>query len=215
MRVKPTSNLSIDRSDNNKCVVRDGDAQIDTDYGVFRFIGYQTHDGKEHVAICKGELAVTSVLCRVHSECITGEVFRSRKCECGPQLDLAMKLLNAEGSGVIVYLRQEGRGIGLSNKLKAYALQRSGADTVDANAALGFSDDLRRYDIAAEILNDLGISSIRLLSNNLDKVEQLSRAGITIVERIPHVVGIHDGNRAYVETKREKMRHEISDTDMI
>lgn len=193
---------------------RDGDAVIDTEYGEFRFIGYRSDDGKEHLAICKGELRQVGVLCRVHSECLTGEVFGSRKCECGSQLDVAMRLIQDEGTGVIVYLRQEGRGIGLINKLKAYRLQNNGADTVDANAALGFSDDLRRYDIAATILDNLGVMSVRLLSNNLDKVDQLANAGITILERLPHIVGIHDGNRAYIETKRERMRHEIADSDI-
>jgi len=190
---------------------------IVTDYGEFRFIGYKTGDGKEHLAICKGDITPVdpqAILCRVHSECITGEVFRSRKCECGPQLDLAMKLIAEAGSGIIIYLRQEGRGIGLTNKLKAYDLQNRGADTVDANRELGFSDDLRRYDLAAKMLQDLGIRSIRLLSNNPDKVQQLSAAGIQIVERVPHIVGVHDENRSYIQTKQQRMDHEIAPEDL-
>jgi 3,4-dihydroxy 2-butanone 4-phosphate synthase/GTP cyclohydrolase II len=147
------------------------------------------------------------VLCRVHSECLTGEVFHSRRCECGPQLDLALQRIEEKGQGVVIYLRQEGRGIGLLNKIRAYALQDEGADTLDANLALGFEGDLRSYDVAAEMLRDLGVSSVVLMSNNLDKVRQLEQAGIDVQRRLPHVAGVHEDNRAYLHTKQSRMGH--------
>jgi 3,4-dihydroxy 2-butanone 4-phosphate synthase/GTP cyclohydrolase II len=147
------------------------------------------------------------VLCRVHSECLTGEVFRSRRCDCGPQLELALRRIEEAGSGLVIYLRQEGRGIGLVNKIRAYALQDCGADTVEANHALGFPGDLRRYDVAAEILRDLGVRSVALLTNNPDKVSGLEEAGFAVAGRLPHLGPVNEDNRRYLEAKRAKMGH--------
>jgi GTP cyclohydrolase II len=192
-------------------IEREGEAQIRTDKGLFRFVGFRDAEGLEHLAVIKGDIRGSDVLCRVHSECLTGEVFHSRRCECGPQLDLALERIEAEGRGVVVYLRQEGRGIGLLNKIRAYALQDSGKDTLDANLALGFAGDLRQYDVAARMLAELGVQSVSLMSNNPDKVRQLEEAGIKVVRRLAHVVGIHEENRAYMETKEARMGHLIGD----
>ncbi len=189
-------------------VIRGGESVVRTEHGTFRMLAYRDGDGLEHLAVVKGAIrGRREVLCRVHSECLTGEVFRSRRCDCGPQLDLALQRIEEAGSGVVVYLRQEGRGIGLVNKIRAYALQDEGADTVEANHALGFADDLRRYDVAAEILRDLGVRSVVLLTNNPDKIQGLQEAGLTVEARLPHVVAAHDDNRRYLETKRARMGH--------
>jgi 3,4-dihydroxy 2-butanone 4-phosphate synthase/GTP cyclohydrolase II len=182
---------------------------VRTQYGTFRMIAYRDdRSGLEHLAVVKGAVrGRRGVLCRVHSECLTGEVFRSRRCDCGPQLDLALERIEEAGSGVVVYLRQEGRGIGLVNKIRAYALQEQGADTVEANHALGFPDDLRSYDVAAEMLRDLGVKSIALLTNNPAKIEGLKQAGFTVDARLPHVVASHEDNQRYMQTKRSKMGH--------
>jgi GTP cyclohydrolase II len=171
-------------------------------------IAFEDTSGREHLALVKGAVkGKRRVLCRVHSECLTGEVFRSRRCDCGPQLDLALRRLEEAGSGVLVYLRQEGRGIGLVNKIRAYALQDQGADTVEANHELGFPSDMRRYDLAAEILRDLGVRSVALMTNNPDKIDGLREAGFTVEERLPHCVETHADNRRYMETKANKMGH--------
>lgn len=187
-------------------VQRAAATDIPTEHGVFRFIGYD-HEGHEHLAVVRGDVRGNSVLCRVHSECMTGEVFHSRKCDCGPQLDLALERIGQAQRGVVIYLRQEGRGIGLINKLRAYALQERGADTVEANRELGFPDDLRRYDVAAAILRELGVRSIVLMSNNPDKLAQLTRAGVTVERRVEHIAGVHEDNRGYLNTKRVRMGH--------
>jgi len=167
-----------------------------------------TSPAEEHIAIVAGDVANgANILCRVHSECWTSEVLGSLKCDCREQLDAAIDRIAAEGTGVVVYLRQEGRGIGLGNKVRAYALQNSGADTVEANLALGFEADERRYDLAAAILADLGVRSIRLLTNNPTKVAGLRAAGITITERISHWVGENQYNSEYLAVKRRKMGH--------
>jgi 3,4-dihydroxy 2-butanone 4-phosphate synthase/GTP cyclohydrolase II len=147
------------------------------------------------------------VLARVHSECLTGEVLGSLKCDCREQLDTAMAAIAAAEQGVIVYLRQEGRGIGLGNKIRAYALQSEGADTVEANLALGFAPDLRSYDMAAAILADLGVASVALMTNNPDKLSGLAQAGLKISAHVPHWVTDHEHNRDYLEVKRQKMGH--------
>lgn len=183
------------------------ETDIRTEHGAFRFYGFEDLQGKEHLAVVKGDVRGANVLCRVHSECMTGEVFGSRRCECGPQLDLALKRIEAAGRGVLIYLRQEGRGIGLINKLKAYALQSEGADTLDANLALGFGGDLRTYDVAAEMLRQLGTESVTLMSNNPDKQQQLEDAGIVVERRVPHICGVHDDNRGYMRTKTQRMGH--------
>jgi len=162
----------------------------------------------EHVAIVAGEVAGKSrVLCRVHSECWTGETLGSLKCDCREQLDRALDAILEKGRGVIVYLRQEGRGIGLGNKIRAYALQDKGADTVEANLELGFAADLRSYDLAAAILADLGVRSVALMTNNPDNVAGLERAGVRVVERVPHWGAAQEHNQDYLEVKRTKLGH--------
>lgn len=162
----------------------------------------------EHLAIVAGELSgATDVLCRVHSECWTGETLGSLKCDCRQQLDAALAAITQAGRGVVVYLRQEGRGIGLGNKLRAYALQNAGIDTVEANEALGFAADLRSYELAAAILSDLGVRSVALLTNNPDKLRELAAAGIEVTRRVPHWVSENQHNQDYLAVKREKLGH--------
>lgn len=183
------------------------ETKLMTRYGEFNINAYTDDNGKEHLALFMGDIKTQPVLCRVHSECLTGDALGSAKCDCGQQYDEAMKRIAANGSGVLLYMRQEGRGIGLVNKLKAYELQRQGLDTVEANLALGFPEDMRRYDIAAEILGDLGVSEIRLMTNNPDKIEKLEEAGIKVVERVSiEVAHAHEAD-FYLKTKKEKMRH--------
>jgi GTP cyclohydrolase II/3,4-dihydroxy 2-butanone 4-phosphate synthase/GTP cyclohydrolase II len=176
---------------------------------VYRETGRRREE-REHMAIVAGDLQQLqgeSVLTRVHSECWTGETLGSRKCDCREQLERAVEAIRREGRGVVVYLRQEGRGIGLGNKIRAYALQEGGADTVEANERLGFAPDLRRYDVAADILADLGVRSVRLMTNNPDKLAGLQAAGINVVERLPHWGKQHEDNGHYIEVKRSKMGH--------
>ena len=162
----------------------------------------------EHIAIVAGEVAGKSrVLCRVHSECWTGETLGSLKCDCRQQLDEALAAMVRAGEGVVVYLRQEGRGIGLGNKIRAYALQSQGKDTVEANTELGFAPDLRSYDLAAAILHDLGVASVTLLTNNPDKLQALEQAGVEVAERLPHWVSDQEYNRDYLAVKRKKLGH--------
>jgi GTP cyclohydrolase II len=164
-------------------------------------------DGNEHVALVIGAFGGTPPLVRLHSECLTGDVFGSLKCDCGPQLRHALKLIEEAGGGVLLYLRQEGRGIGLANKLRAYALQDRGLDTVDANLRLGFADDERGYGDAAAMLRELGIGEVRLLTNNPAKVSALEAAGITVVERVPHRMPTNPHNADYIATKQSKSGH--------
>jgi GTP cyclohydrolase II len=169
---------------------------------------YDTADHKEHVALTIGAIDDGEpVLVRVHSECLTGDVFGSSRCDCGEQLDHSLRLLQEEGRGVLLYLRQEGRGIGLANKISAYALQERGLDTVEANLALGLPEDMRDYRVAAEMLLDLGVRRARLLTNNPAKIEGLERHGVEVVERVPIRVPPNPSNVAYLRTKREKMGH--------
>ena len=195
-------------------LIRYADAEIPTAHGPLRVYVYRdseagAHDtAEEHVAIVAGDVSgATNVLTRVHSECWTSEVLGSLKCDCREQLDAAISRIAAEGTGVVVYLRQEGRGIGLGNKVRAYALQNDGADTVEANLALGFEADDRRYDPAAAILKDLGVRSIRLLTNNPTKIAGLRASGVVITERISHWVGENQYNAEYLAVKRRKMGH--------
>lgn len=182
---------------------------LPTDYGNFVMKVYQNKiDGMEHVALIKGDVRKKKkVLVRVHSECLTGEVFKSQKCDCGAQLDIALRKISEEGCGVLLYMRQEGRGIGLGNKIKAYALQEKGYDTVEANVKLGFSPDLREYGIGAQILADLGLKKIDLMTNNPTKVVGLAGHGIIIAERIPLEVKAGIKNKSYLKTKKDKMGH--------
>ncbi|MGB5037001.1 MAG: GTP cyclohydrolase II [Blastocatellia bacterium] len=197
------------RLDTESTAQRVAKVAMPTEHGMFSMIGYRNlADGSEHLALVHGEPASRpSPLVRVHSECFTGDVLGSLRCDCGPQLDGALRAIVAEGAGVVVYLRQEGRGIGLLNKLRAYELQERGFDTVEANLALGFVEDGRDYRIGADMLRDLGISSIRLLSNNPEKLSALSSHGITVSERVPLVIQPVPENRRYMETKERKMGH--------
>lgn len=193
--------------DRGEPLARYAESPLVTRHGAFRVVVYRTPDGAEEVSLVRGDVQGAKVLCRVHSECITGEAFGSLQCDCGPQLDLALARIAAEGRGVVVYLRQEGRGIGLGNKVRAYALQAGGLDTVEANRHLGFADDLRRYHRAAAMLRDLGVTSVRLLTNNPDKVDGLAREGVAVAERVPHVTAAGPFNHRYLATKAERMGH--------
>ena len=192
-----------------KLVERSAVIQLPTKYGTFKAYGYvNVLNGEHHIALVKGEIGDgKEVLCRVHSECLTGDVFGSSRCDCGEQLQMALQQIEQEGRGILLYMRQEGRGIGLINKLKAYELQENGMDTLDANLALGFQGDLREYYIGSQILKDLGVKTLRILTNNPDKVYQLEDYGMEIVERVPIEVKANPYDRFYLKTKKNRMGH--------
>lgn len=192
-------------------VTRYSEADVPTEYGDMHLVVYrESGSDVEHCAIVHGDVrGEQEVLCRVHSECFTGEVLHSMKCDCREQLDIAMRGIVEAGRGVVLYLRQEGRGIGLGNKIRAYALQQQGADTVDANRMLGFGVDLRRYHAASAMLDDLGVSSVRLMTNNPDKVQALRNDGVNVSARVAMVVQENKHNRDYLDTKRVRLGHLI------
>jgi len=195
-----------------KTIERVADARLPTETGEFRIIGFRSLvSTEEFVVLVKGELRPNRAsLVRIHSQCMTGDVFGSIKCDCGRQLDAAMKSIEQEGHGAIVYQQQEGRGIGIINKIRAYALQDEGADTIEANERLGFEADLRRYDQCAEILLDLGLRAVRVMSDNPAKIRALRQAGLKVVERVQLEVEPHDLFAGYLKTKKEKMGHLVS-----
>ncbi len=216
--INPTGSpaTALSAEENSICAVRtiaisgvtfEVETTVPTKHGTFQFRAYRDLvSGSEHLAVVSGA-PTDGCFVRVHSECLTGEVFGSQKCECGPQLDAALDIINKKG-GVVIYMRgHEGRGIGLVNKLKAYRLQEAGLDTLDANLALGLPVDGRDYSAAAAILHDLRLHAVRLLTNNPDKVDQLTEHGITILERVPLTAGAHPANSAYLRTKHDRMGH--------
>jgi 3,4-dihydroxy 2-butanone 4-phosphate synthase/GTP cyclohydrolase II len=199
------------RRSREKLVERVETVKMPTDYGEFDLVLYRSRtDGQNHLALVRGEVAgKKNVLVRVHSECLTGDVFGSRRCDCGPQLHQAMRQIADAGTGVIVYMRQEGRGIGLGPKIRAYKLQERGYDTVEANLKLGYGMDLREYGLGAQILCDLGLKTIRLLTNNPKKIVGLEGYGLEISEQVPIRVKPNPHNEKYLATKREKLGHLI------
>ena len=208
-RLEIAREITVDTSDEGLVVEHFATAKLPTKWGECTIVAFKNNrDGKDHVAIVKGDVrGQKGVLCRIHSECLTGDAFGSLKCDCGPQLDHALREINEAGQGIILYMRQEGRGIGLANKVKAYSLQDQGMDTVEANLHLGFDDDMRDYAISARMLEIIGPESIVLMTNNPNKVAGLRRAGIPIDERVPIRMTPNTHNVHYLNTKRDKSGH--------
>ena len=197
------------RKRHDKLVSIAAETKLPTKFGEFRIIIFKNEvDHKEHLMIVKGDVRGKSdVLMRIHSECLTGDVFGSHRCDCGEQLENALRSIEEQGEGIVIYMRQEGRGIGLTNKIKAYTLQDQGYDTVEANVKLGFPPDMREYSLAAQMLRELDVKSVKLLTNNPEKKEDLERWGITVSKRVPIVIKANSINAKYLNTKKEKMRH--------
>ena len=209
LKIISVADLITYRRRHERLVERVAEARVPTEYGEFHAVSYNSIvDDYEHVAFVKGDIDPKDpVLVRVHSECLTGDVFGSTRCDCGDQVPLALEAIGKEGKGILLYMRQEGRGIGIHNKLKAYALQDEGYDTVDANTMLGFAPDPRQYGVGAQILEDLGVKKMRLLTNNPTKRVGLERFGLEVVDRVPIVAPYRDDNVGYMETKRTRMGH--------
>jgi 3,4-dihydroxy 2-butanone 4-phosphate synthase/GTP cyclohydrolase II len=195
----------------NLCINLIAVADLPSDYGSFKILGFANNkDHKDHIAVVKGDVyGEENVLTRLHSSCLTGDALGSRRCDCGPQLHTALRLMESEGLAVLLYMQQEGRGIGLVNKIKAYQLQDSGLDTYDANLHLGFEPDERDYEISAAMLRKLGIKSLRLLTNNPDKVNQLTKYGALINERIQLELPVHKDDESYMQTKKKRFGHHL------
>lgn len=211
MKIITIEALIAYRLEKEQVITREASVVMPTTAGDFTMIGYSnTLDDKEHIALTKGSLhEAEAPLIRIHSECLTGDVFGSKRCDCGPQLQAALAAIEQDGTGAVLYMRQEGRGIGLLNKLKAYELQEQDYDTVEANELLGFASELRDYRLCAQMLKDLGVTTVRLLTNNPDKVAQLERYGITVSARIPLIAGLAQENANYMATKKHKMQHAL------
>lgn len=209
VRMNQSTDPAVSPQESTTSVELLAEARLPTPEGTFTMKLFKEHpSGVEHVALVMGELT-GPVLLRVHSECMTGDLFGSLRCDCGPQLHFALKQIGLAAQGVVLYLRQEGRGIGLANKLRAYALQDEGLDTVEANLRLGFAADLRRFDVAAHMLNALGVSQVRLMTNNPRKVSTLQDAGVNVVERVPVRIEPQSENEHYLATKALKLGHHI------
>ena len=209
LKILSIAQIIAQRRRTERLIERVAEARLPTQYGKFQAIAYKSHvDAGEHIALTIGEWSPDEpVLVRIHSECLTGDVFGSLRCDCGEQIELALRQLAEEGSGIFLYMRQEGRGIGLHNKIKAYSLQDQGLDTIEANETLGFEPDLRHYGVGAQILRDLGVRKLKLLTNNPKKVVGLSGFDLEIVDRIPVEAEVTDENRTYLKTKKARMGH--------
>ena len=207
LKIASIADLIAYRRHRENLVTRTDTANLPTAHGNFRAIAYRDNKGLEHLAMCLGDVSGKDVLVRLHSACLTGDVFGSKRCDCGEQLDLAMNAVKERGRGIILYMAQEGRGIGLANKISAYALQDSGLDTVEANHQLGFPDDARTYDVGAAMLRDLDVTSIQIMTNNPNKVAELQACGIVVERRLPHRVTSGKDNDVYLKTKARKMGH--------